>query len=248
MKKSNVVSIKTARDKRKSSASILDVKGELKSLFTTTRSWSTVDSQANGLLYNLLGTIYELYEKIISDPDAYYALKMECAACTRIRKGKMFQVSKRPVIELLIAYALGTDKSKAPTRSLWKKALTRGKRQGIPPRRKAFSAWLHESGGIEGVLSNGKKRAANQAEKFDFDAFSSDFRLDIYPKTPEIPLNDLPSFGDKSFSNRFALVLVTRKAAANATSAEFAAVDVVNDPRLVTKAAERIKNQSEFWI
>src|SRR5665213_413132 len=99
-----------------------EIKAELRSLVGSTKEWSSTDSHARGLLYNLLGTIFELSSRL-SSKSAKNALVEECARCGHIRQSKMFKIAERSVTELLIAYALGTDSKKAASRSQWKKVI-----------------------------------------------------------------------------------------------------------------------------
>jgi hypothetical protein len=227
-------------------ASSVDVKGELRDLMVSTKSWRAIDAQANGLLYNLLGTLYELSNRITSK-HAIATLRKECENCDRIRQSKMWKIAKKRVPELLVAYVLGTDDTKASTRSQWKKVLLNGKKQAVPCKRKAFSDWLHDRGGIEGVLSGGKQKSPNKAVKFDFDGYASSVdALSLSLRMP-VDLSDTPSYSDDTYTNKFALVLVTRAIDPETGKGNgVAVVDVVNDSELVTEAARIVSNQAKL--
>jgi hypothetical protein len=236
---------KSATSKKSKPAPQIEVKSELRELMAATKDWRTVDAQANGLLYNLLGTLYELSNRITTK-HAIAALRNECGNCDRIRQSKMWKIAKKPVPELLVAYVLGTDDTKASTRSQWKKVIQQGKKLNVPSKRKAFSYWLHDSGGIEGVLSGGKQKSPNRAAVVDFslETYASSFDPSALPLQLAVDLSDAASFSDATYTNDFALVLV-RKATDLETgkSKGFAVVDVVNDAEMVTKAAQTISQQ-----
>jgi hypothetical protein len=226
--------------------STAELKAELRGLMGSTREWNSTDSQARGLLYNLLGTIFELSTRLTTS-SSKEALRAECARCAHIRQSKMFKIADRPVDELLIAYALGTDDRKAASRSQWKKVIRKGRSAKLPAKRKVFSDWLHDKGGIEGVLSGGKQKAVNKAVRVPFDLadFASAYDSSASSIQLSIDLAETPSFSDKSsYTNGFALVLL-KKAKNLETGAMngFAVVDVVNNSELVAMAAQTIDAQ-----
>jgi hypothetical protein len=226
--------------------STAEIKAELKGLVGFTKEWSSTDSQARGLLYNLLGTIFELSERL-SRKSSKEALRAECARCDHIRQSKMFKIADRTVTELLIAYALGTDAKKAPSRSQWKKVIQKGKSAQLPFKRKSFSDWLHENGGVEGVLSGGKKQSPKAARvPFDLVEFASGYDPTTNPIQLSIDLADTPSFSEDSYTNDFALVLLKKaKNLENGAMNGFTVVDVVNSSELVALAAQSIDAQQK---
>jgi hypothetical protein len=224
-----------------------EIKAELRSLMGSTKGWSSADSHARGLLYNLLGTVFELSSRL-SSKSAKNALVEECERCGHIRQSKMFKIADRSVTELLIAYALGTDLKKAASRSQWKKVIQKGKSAGLPFKRKPFSDWLHENGGIEGVLSGGKQKSPNKAARvpFDLSEFASAYDPSASPIQLSIDLSESPSFSDNSYTNGFALVLLKKtKNLETGAMNGFAVVDVVNNSELVAMAAQTIDAQQK---
>jgi hypothetical protein len=156
----------------------------------------------------------------------------------------MWKIAKRRVPELLVAYLLGTDDTKASTRSQWKKVLVNGKKHNIAFKRKAFSDWLHDRGGIEGVLSGGKQKSPNKAVKFDFDEYASSVDASSLSLRLPVDLSATRSYSDDTYTNKFALVLVIRAIDPETGKANgVAVVDVVNDPEMVEKAAQTISQQ-----
>jgi hypothetical protein len=222
----------------------IDVKSELRNLSGSSKTWISTDSQARGLLYNLLGILYELNQRISKSNAAKISLRQECTRCRQIRQSKMWKIADRSVLDLLIAYAVGTDASKAATRSQWKAALTQGKKQKVQFTREAFSSWLHAKGGIEGVLTAGKQRSPNRAVKFDFVHYASTVDPSVL-RPVALDLAQTPSYSEESFNNNFALVLVTKAVDPDTgKSTGCAVVDIVNDPTMVAKAAAIISQQA----
>jgi hypothetical protein len=159
----------------------------------------------------------------------------------------MFKIAERPVVDLLIAYTLGTDERKAASRSQWKKVIQKGRGAKLPAKRKVFSDWLHDNGGIEGVLSGGKHKAVNKAARVPFDLADFSSTSSTASIQLSIDLTEAPSFSDKSsYTNEFALVLL--KKAKNFETGRmdgFNVVDVVNNSELVTLAAKTITAQQK---
>jgi hypothetical protein len=233
-----------ARIKRAGKSEKIDVKQELIKLSVPRKEWQQADGRANGLLYNLLGSLFELNRRIGKNKQAKLALQAECSQNPRIHPSKMWKIKERPVVDLLIAYTLGTDGSKAASRSNWKQVLGKASKAGVPPSRKAFSDWLHQNDGIEGVLSNGKQKAPNKAVKFDFAEYSSSIKPMGLPHVT-LDLAQAPSYSDESFKNEFALVLVARAIdpeTGKTTGCNL--IDIVNNSQMIEKAAAIISKQT----
>jgi hypothetical protein len=240
-------SSKGSHRSKKDAAPSFNVKTALGQLTSISKAWSEADGKANSHLYRLLGTIYEAVNAIGTKGAAIEALRSECAKCKRIKQSKMFKVNERSATDLLIAYALGNYRNDS-RRSQWKKTLEIAKRKNVDPSIAAFIEWLNDSGGIEGVITKGKQKAANKAVPFDFDEYASSVDPSVMPRQlqlpPEVDLTSARSFTDDSFFQNFALVLLGRTVDADTASSKFAVIDVVNDRVLLTKAAKAISSQN----
>jgi hypothetical protein len=237
---------KSATSKKSKPAPRIEIKSELRELMAATKDWRTVDAHANGLLYNLLGALYELSNRITSK-QAIAALRNECESCDRIRQSKMWKIAKKPAPELLVAYVLGTDNTKASTRSQWKKVLLTGKRHDVPFKRKAFCDWLHDRGGIEGVLSGGKQKSPNKAVKFDFNLQTFAANLATSSLAPQLALDltGTPSYSNETFTNDIGLALITKVTDPDTGKTTHTVFDVVNNPDLIAKAAQIVSTQGK---
>ncbi len=226
--------------------SSFNLKLALDKLTSASKEWSAADSKANHYLYGLLGEIYETIAKIGKNKAAKEALQGECARSNRITEGRNFKIAKMVVPALLIAYTIGNKKNESK-RSQWKTTLSRAKGDDVPATKAAFSEWLNDAGGIEGVISKGKQKASHKAtppvdHKATLDTIAMLYSQSKLPLT--VDLSNAKSFSDKSFVDNYALVLVQKSTDPDTASSTYAILDVVNDKDLLNQAAERLKSEN----
>ena len=129
-----------------------------------------------------------------------------------------------------------------------KNVLDKAEERKVPKTKAAFSKWLEKEGGIEGVITNKKEKAANKATLPTEDLNAKLKTIGVMFADSKVPLpvdlTSVKSFSDKSFIGDFALVLVQKAEDPDKATASYSILSLVNDEELLDQAASKLKNDN----